>query len=122
MRLMSFAMTERQYVDGTKDVTRRLGWWTDRRGRRLLLPGERFMGVRKGMGLKRGEKVVRLGPSVAVDLRREPLSAITPEDVAREGYPGKSPAWFIDKFCSANGCKPSTIVTRIEFRRIEVRR
>jgi hypothetical protein len=116
MILMSFSMTEQQYVDGTKDVTRRLGWWRDKHGGRLLLPGEQFMGVRKGMGLKKGEKVVPLGPSVVVDIRREPLSAITPEDVAREGFPGKSTAWFIDKFCRANRCTPSTVVTRIVFR------
>lgn len=42
MRRMSFMLTETQYVDGSKDVTRRLGWLT-------LKPGDKFMGVNKAM-------------------------------------------------------------------------
>ena len=49
MRRMSFSMTEPQFRDGSKDVTRRLGW-------KFLKPGDRIMGVRKCMGLAKGEK------------------------------------------------------------------
>jgi hypothetical protein len=51
MRLMSFALTEQQILDGTKDVTRRLGWLFLKRGD-LIRP------VRKCMGLKRGERPI----------------------------------------------------------------
>lgn len=39
-RNISFSMTEPQFVDGSKDVTRRMGW-------KWLKPGDRIMGVRK---------------------------------------------------------------------------
>ena len=30
---MSFALTEASFLDGTKTMTRRLGWWTDKNGK-----------------------------------------------------------------------------------------
>jgi hypothetical protein len=39
MRNMSFFLTTAQFLDGTKDVTRRKGW-------RFLKPGDRFMAWR----------------------------------------------------------------------------
>ncbi len=109
MRNMSFAMTIPQFLDGIKDVTRRLGW-------EMLKAGESVQAVEKGQGLKPGESLVSLGVVKVLSIRREPLGAITEEDVAREGYPGKTPAWFIMKFCEAHrGCSPSTLITRIEF-------
>jgi hypothetical protein len=113
MRRMSFSMTKRQYLDHSKDVTRRLGW--------LFLVGckpgeEHFMGVEKGMGLKKGQKQVELGPSGVLSARREPLWAITDEDVLREGFPDKNRDWLIDFFCRANSCRPDTMVTRIEYK------
>ena len=47
MRNMSFALTEAQLLDGTKTVTRRLGWT-------MLKPGDHFRAVRKAMGLRKG--------------------------------------------------------------------
>ena len=47
MRLMSFALTTRQFLAHEKTVTRRLGW-------EFLKPGDRVCGVEKGMGLKKG--------------------------------------------------------------------
>lgn len=117
MKRMSFSMTEEQYVSGSKTVTRRLGWWDKKADRPRLKPGEVFMGIRKGMGLKKGEKQVELGRSEHIESRREPLSAITPEDVIREGFPDMTPAEFVSMFCAANRCKPDTVITRIEFRR-----
>ncbi len=111
-RRMSFALTEAQLLAGTKDVTRRLGW--DR-----LQPGARLTAVRKGMGLARGEKQVVLCEIEIVSTRWERLDAITAEDVRREGFPGETPEGFVAFFCRANGCKPATVVNRIEFRRAE---
>lgn len=112
MRRMSFALTTRQYLDHTKDVTRRMGW--------LFLVGVTpwtvsIMGIEKGMGLKKGERQVELGPSKLGDVRREPLEAITPEDVIREGFPEMSTGEFIDFYRKANRCKAHDLVTRIEF-------
>lgn len=112
MRRMSFSLTERQYCDGSKDLTRRLGW-------KNAKPGDRFMGVRKAMGLKKGEKQVTLGPSEVISARREPLNAITQEDVIREGFPDMTPVQFVEMYCRGMRCKPETEVTRIEFRRVE---
>jgi hypothetical protein len=108
---MSFMLTEQQYVDGTKDVTRRLGWLT-------LKPGDKFMGVNKAMGLKKGEKSRELGAAVVVSVRREPLFWITDADVAREGFPGKTGEWFVEMFCNAMKCGAAVEVTRIEFKRL----
>lgn len=109
---MSFALTETQYVDGTKDITRRLGWLT-------LKPGDKFMGVDKAMGLKKGEKSRVLGASIVLDVRREPLFYITDKEVEREGFPGKTAAWFVEMFCKANKCTPMVEITRIEFKRLK---
>ena len=106
---MSFMLTAPQYVDCSKDVTRRLGWLK-------LKPGDYFCGVLKGQGLKKGEKVTRLGVSIVVSVRREPLCDIDASDVVREGFPELSVSQFIDMFCAHNKCTPKTPVTRIEFR------
>lgn len=108
MRLMSFFYTQPQFRARTKDVTRRLGWAD-------LKPGERVQGVVKGQGLKKGEQVERLDVIGVVTVRREPLSAITADDVRREGYPGKTTEWFIEHFCRMNRCSRDRIITRIAF-------
>jgi hypothetical protein len=109
-RLISFAITERQFLDGSKDVTRRLGW-------KKVRPGDRLIVVRKAMGLKKGEKVHRLGEIVVEDVREESLGDITREEVVREGFPEMTPAEFVDFFCRFNKCTPEARVTRIEFER-----
>ncbi len=111
MRSISFALTKAQFLDGTKDVTRRLGWAT-------LKPGDRLRAVEKAMGLKKGEHPVVLGVIEVVLVRREPLWHITPEDVTREGFPGRGDEWFVGMFCEHMGCKRATAVTRIAFRKI----
>lgn len=108
MRNISFALTTPQFLDGTKDVTRRLGW-------RDLSPGSYLMGCRKCQGLKPGESLERLRIIHIVSVRRERLDAITAEDVYREGFPGMTPEAFVAMFCKHMGCKPETTVTRIEF-------
>lgn len=105
---MSFALTTGQFRRREKWVTRRLGWW-------FLRPGDVVMGVEKGMGLRRGETVVRLGLIRIVSVRAEPLAVITAADVVAEGFPDKDPEWFIDMFCHHNRVTPETVVNRIEF-------
>lgn len=113
-RNISFSMTEEQFLDGSKDVTRRMGWLC-----LVGMIGVTLWAVRKAMGLKPGEKIHRLGMIEVVSARRERLDAITPDDVRREGFPGRTQEWFIAFFCKGHkGCKPDSIVTRIEFRRI----
>jgi hypothetical protein len=102
----------------TKTVTRRLGWET-------LKPGTLLCGVRKAMGLKPGEKIVRLGVIRVVSVRREPLSAMLmfhPEngrygwsEVVREGFPNLTPVEFVEMFKSHMQCLADDTVTRIEF-------
>jgi hypothetical protein len=112
MRRMSFFLTQRQYRDGSKDVTRRLGHAN-------IEAGERFLAIEKGQGLKKGERQVVLGENVCVSARAERLDAITKADCAREGFPDMTPAQFVSMFCKHMGCKPETVVTRIEFRKCE---
>lgn len=108
MRRMSFALTEQQLLDGTKTVTRRLGW-------RTLKPGAELLAVRKAMGLRRGERQHVLGRIRVVSVRREPLFSMPAGDCAAEGFPNMTPSVFVTFFCGANDCKPETEVTRIEF-------
>jgi hypothetical protein len=111
-RFISFAITERQFLDGSKDVTRRLGW-------KKLRPGDRLIVVRKAMGLKKGEKVHRLGEITVRNVREERLGDITREEVVREGFPEMSQAEFVSFFCRFNKCTAETVVTRIEFERVQ---
>ena len=108
MQNISFALTINQYRAQTKTVTRRDAW-------RSLKPGDKFMGVEKAMGLQRGEKIVKIEPSIVLSLREEPLRAITQLDVTKEGFPAWTPQQFIEFFCKDSGCTPEKILNRIEF-------
>lgn len=108
-RRMSFALTETQLVDGSKDVTRRLGW-------ERVREGDSIVAVRKAMGLGKGERQVVLGTVHVTRVSRERLGTITADEVRREGFPGMTPAEFVTMFCRTNNCDARTIVTRIEFK------
>lgn len=117
MRNISFALTTQQFRDRNKTVTRRIGWTR-------LKPGDLLMGVVKGMGLKPGEKVERLGAIRVVSVRQEELQAMTRDrdygfrECVLEGFPAMAPAPddFVRMFClSHKDCFPSSRVTRIEF-------
>lgn len=112
MRNMSFTLTERQIQDGTKTVTRRIGW-------AFLKPGDLVMACFKCMGLKKGEKVQRIRPLRILSRRQEPLGTITQEDVKREGFPDMTPPEFVAMFCEHMLCFPETPVNRIEFEYVE---
>lgn len=111
---MSFALTTRAYRDGFKTVTRRLGWAN-------LKPGEVVMGIEKGQGLKKGEKVTRIGAFECVSNKRERVDAILnyPKyETALEGFPAMSADEFVHMFCKHNGCTRRRKINRIEFRHL----
>ncbi len=114
-RNISFALTTDQFKARTKTVTRRMGWLR-------LRAGDTLCGVKKGMGLKPGEKVERLGMIRVVDARREPLRRLTDDEtygrseMAREGFPDMEPSEFVEFFRKSHaGCVSSSDVTRIEY-------
>lgn len=78
-RLMSVALTEDAVRERRKTVTRRAGWV-------FLQPGDVIDLCRKVMGRKRGQPLVRVARVRILSVRREPLSAVTGEDVWREGF------------------------------------
>jgi hypothetical protein len=110
VRNISFHLTIQQFKAHTKDVTRRLNWIN-------LKPGDVLQAVEKAQGLKKGEKIKKLNQILIVNVRKEPLNAITPHEVIREGFQSMSTDDFISMFCKTHkGCTPQTIVTRIEFK------
>lgn len=123
MRLMSFALTTAQLLDGSKTVTRRVGW-------ERVKPGDRIKAVRKAMGLKKGEKPEVLAVIEVVSARRERLDAIDEADCIAEGFPLYTPDEFTAMFCAhakvqtamagTRKMQPHDLVTRIEFRHVEV--
>lgn len=112
-RNISFSMTTEQFINRTKTVTRRYAWDG-------LKPGTILCGVEKAMGLQKGEKIKRLGLIRVISVRKEPLEAITQEDVIKEGFPDWTPEQFI-KFLRSQSLniKPGTPVNRIEFEYLE---
>lgn len=108
MRNMSFSATTEQVRNGTKTVTRRLGW-------KFLKPGDTIMACVKCQGLKKGEKVEKIRPLKIVNVDLQQLLTITKEEVKREGFPGRNPEWFTQMFCQLNQCSPYVLLTRIEF-------
>lgn len=118
-RMISFSMTTPQFIAGTKDVTRRMGWLK-------LKAGDELMAVEKAMGLGKGGTVKRLGLIRVVDVRREALRELTDrddgygfEETRREGFPCSSPPLFVEFFCKGHkGCTPGSIITRIEFEKV----
>jgi hypothetical protein len=117
MRLMSFALTKRQVIDGSKTVTRRNGWvWLVEACSRGETP--RLWAVDKCTGFRPGEKPVRYGIIEVVDARREPLNAITKEDCVREGFPDMEPREFVEFYRKVNKCEADKLITRTEFRQV----
>jgi hypothetical protein len=111
-RNMSFAMTTEQVKNQTKTVTRRFGWW-------FLKPGDIICAVEKGMGLKKGDKVNRMGFIRVVSTRAEYLHEITSDDCVKEGFPNWQPSQFIEMICEHYRCSPREIVNRIEFEYVD---
>lgn len=142
-RLISFSKTIPQIRDGSKTVTRRDGWLHAKPG--MVLEGvewSAFVGPRwvcencwemgpckPGVGEWHFEHTCsrsfrygprrRLGLVRVISVSREPLGDITAEDVEREGFPGKSPEWFVKFYCSPGKPGLERMVTRIEFQRAD---
>jgi len=120
-RHMSFSMTTEAVRNRTKSVTRRLGW-------NDLEPGTLLWACEKCQGLKKGEKVKKLGMIRVVSVDDEPLYRIRdhgPEECTREGFPDLTTDEFVDMFIRANRLhtrtySPATqVVNRIEFEYVE---
>lgn len=132
---MSVAMTTDAVIERRKTVTRRLGWWEDKNGRRLLKPGDTLTLCRKVQGRKPDEPIERLAEVEVTHVTREPLSALlfsesldlgsgssswAVAEVEREGFPGMDPARFVlDYFVDAQGMDSDDLVTRIEWRYLD---
>ena len=111
MRMISFARPTRKVIDRTKTVSRRLGWIPLKVGTRLRAV-ERYRGRRR-------EDIRVLGTIEITRVTREPLNAITDEEVAAEGFPEWDREEFIAYFMRSMGCCAAASVTRIEFRYVE---
>lgn len=118
-RNISFMLTTAQFLDRSKDVTRRNGW-------AFLKAGDILCGVEKSQGLGKGGKVKRLGMIRVKDARPEPLRRMTDDEAygrqecIREGFPPphekSDPKEFVQFFCmSHRGVTPDKVITRIEF-------
>lgn len=112
---MSFMHTKAQVLDGSKTVTRRLGWW-------FLRGGEELRAVEKARGL-RAQEIRALRVIRVLEVRRERLDRMLREprygraECRLEGYPELTPAQFVQMFCDTHkGCTPATEVNRIHFR------
>lgn len=109
MRNMSFSLTKKQILNQSKTVTRRLGWM-------FLREGDLVQPVEKCMGLKKGEKVKRLGcPIRVIEVHRTLVKYVNNNDLIKEGFPGWNTWKFVKIFCIHMKCKPDDKVTRIEF-------
>ncbi len=120
-RNMSVAFTEQAVRDRLKIVTRRKGWV-------FLKPGDRLSLVRKSMGRKPGEPLVRVAEVEVVTVRRERLAELfcvhqdfgadyAAKEMAREGFPGLDPVQFVRTyFIEAQKVHAHDYVTRIEWR------
>lgn len=114
MRNMSFMLTTQAMYQRQKTVTRRLGW-------DFLRRGDKVRAVEKGMGLKKGEKVVPIGVIQVLAHRREPLQRMIDEpeygqaEAIREGFPDMDGQAFVTMFCQHHGVTPAYAPNRIEF-------
>lgn len=119
-KYLSVALTEEQVRARFKRETRRLGWWLDKNGRRLVHPGDHLRLARKVMGRRPGEPIVVLAEVCVTEVRREPLDAITLGSVVDEGFPEWGPDEFVAFFCREMRCEPDREVTVIRWRYTQV--
>ena len=110
-RNMSFSATVHAMRSQQKTVTRRKGW-------RFLKVGDVLNAVEKSMGLKKGQKVKRIGQIRVVDVSRLPVWDITRDDLDAEGFPELRLRAFVVMYCDMNKCTSFDKCTRIEFEHI----
>nr|VFK46626.1 MAG: hypothetical protein BECKTC1821E_GA0114239_106722 [Candidatus Kentron sp. TC] len=105
MRKIRFDLTPDRILDKTKTVTRRKDW-------KNLKPGAELIAVNKKKG---SGKTIDLARIRVIGVHREPLDAITEEDVRKEGFPDWTTGEFIS-FCEKNlEMRAKDTITRIEF-------
>jgi len=109
---VSFALTKPQILDRTKTVTRRSG-------KREYKPGQLIWAVDRVMGFKKGEHPNHLALLRVVFSRWEPLTYLTKEECALEGFPQLTPPEFIIMYCRANKVVHDSLVQRIEFEYVD---
>ena len=118
MRHISCALTEQQILDETKGCTRRLGWLD-------VKVGELLQVVRKSMGRKPGEPLVKLKVIRVTDVRREPLSRMIHEqeygrtEAILEGFPDLDGFEFACMFSHEMKCEITREITRIAFEYVD---
>lgn len=118
MRNMSFFLTTDAVKRREKFVTRRIGW-------DHLKPGDQVLAVRKGMGLKKGEKVEPLAVIIVESVEREPLQRMLDDhtygiaEAILEGFPGMTGFEFVAMFCKHHGVTAAYAPNRIRFRYAE---
>jgi hypothetical protein len=132
MRNISFSATTEQVRNRQKFVTRRLIHPKKRSIWQNLKPDEHLMGIEKGQGLKKGEKVKRITEIVVLDATPEPLDeiirfpmrsinpyALQPvwwaDETTLEGFPELTPLQFVKMFMEMNKCDEDAPVVRILF-------
>lgn len=122
---MSVAFTEQAVIERRKTVTRRKGWWENKVGKRLLIPGDTLTLCRKVMGRKPGEPIVRLAEVEVVSVTRHRLGHLllggsAYREMELEGFPSMPPDTFVDRyFIRAQGMSIDDMVTRIEWRYLD---
>src|SRR5574343_717861 len=123
MRNMSFAITTQQFIDGTKDLTRRVEHVSKINGKpvgwALLKPGEYFTAVEKSQGLRKGEHIRVLGQCICISNDSERLFEVITNpirtgrpltnralrtEMEREGFPHLSAQQFVSMFCKNMKC------------------
>lgn len=125
-RLLSVAFTEDAVRARTKTVTRRKGWWENKHGRRLVLPGDTLTLCQKVMGRKPGEPLIRICDVQVVDVRREPLATITQpgrgtlrRSAHLEARMEEGAREFVRRYFTPQGIEISDLVTRIAWRYLD---
>lgn len=110
MRRMSFAMTTEAVRARRKFITRRQGW-------EFLKPLDRFVGIERGQGLKKGEKQVVIAPELEC-MANDPvrIGDMPDAECVLEGFPDLTAAEFVAMYCKANGVTPDDVCRRIVFR------
>lgn len=120
MKNMSFFLTTRQVREGTKTVTRRLGW-------AFLKPGDRVMAVVKGQGIPKGGRIERIRLIEIVSNRPEALwkLALDPdygrEEAIREGFPEMDGLEFMEFFIRHHTSRRKTVDRNTKPQRLEFR-
>jgi hypothetical protein len=117
MRLISFALTVEQARARIKTETRRSGWLGEKPGRKLIA-ASKVMGFRKGESIDDVAEI--FGVIELVEVRREPLNAITQDGVIAEGFPHWTPLDFVKFYLDIRpSMLPSDPVTVLRFRWLE---